>query len=261
MIVRECLPDSWTDPVERQAWAHAMAAYPAESLGVVWPDASYEALTNNAADPQQHAGLAAADLQRLAAAPGSILVHSHPDGPECPSAADMRTQLQWGMPFVVLPVRAGGALGKAFAWGHGTPMPLLGRPFRHGITDCYALVRDWFGAEWGLALDEVPRDWEWWHQRPSPDLYRTGYAAQGFSEIALTEAFTPGDVILYALRSAVPQHAAIVLDAQRILHHPAGARAYDPTRLSCIDLRATWQRFALMAVRPPSPRPGLFRAT
>lgn len=161
----------------------------------------------------------------------------------------MRAQEAWGVPFVVLPLDDGGPIGPAFAWGHGEVLPYEGRPFRHGIHDCYALIRDWYAGQRGVALDDFPRDWEWWAMNPPLDLYAQGFASQGFTEIPLAEAVQEGDLIFYAIRSAVVQHAAIVIDQHRILHHPAGLREYDLTRRSTMDLRASWMRFARMAVR------------
>jgi len=246
----ESLSGAWQDPVSSAAWQHAIDAYPQESVGVVRAGA-YERLDNIAADPEHHVELDPAITATLTA--DTILVHSHPDGLQCPSAADMRVQAQLGMPFIILPIGKGGPLGKAFMFGHTNTLPLLGRPFRHGVLDCYALCRDFYREEMGLALADFPRDWEWWSQDPPLDLYAEGYATQGFTEIPLAET-QPGDAILFALRSrGILQHAAIVIDAHRILHHPAALREFDATRLSTLDLRSIWIRFAVKAVRPPSP--------
>jgi cell wall-associated NlpC family hydrolase len=241
----ESLPSTWTLEVAAAAWAHAVEAYPQEAVGVVEKGA-YERFDNRADNPSLHVSIDAESAARLV--PGTMLVHSHPDGWQCPSAADMRAQSQLGIPFMILPIGKDGPTGKAFSFGDATDVPLLGRPFRHGKFDCYSLVRDYYKTR-GLALSEYPRDWEWWSGPTPLDLYTEGFSKEGFVEIAVEEATQEGDALLCAIRARVPQHAAIVLDRHRILHHPAGLREYDPTRLSCIDIRSTWARFALRAVR------------
>lgn len=228
-------------------WRHALEAYPNESVGVVRMG-SYEPLVNQSSEPGQHVALDPISIAGLG--PDDILVHSHPDGLQCPSALDMKSQAQLGIPFIVLPVGKGGPTGKAFAFGYTEDLPLLGRPFRHGVLDCYSLCRSFYREEMGLELTDVPRDWEWWNQDPPLNLYIEGYASQGFTEVPVSDT-RPGDAILFALRSRIVQHAAIVIDSHRILHHPAGLREFDPTRLSTFDLRSIWIRFAVTAVRPP----------
>jgi proteasome lid subunit RPN8/RPN11 len=223
---------------------------PQESIGVAWPDGRYERLRNrDDVAPDHRASLELADVQRLQAAPGAILVHSHPGGPQCPSARDLATQAAWSIPFVVLPVSAAGPLGPAFGWGHAQDMPLIGRPFRHGLWDCYSLIRDFQARDMGVQVADYPRDWQWWSQRPPPDMYRAHFQAEHFVDIPLAEATRRGDVILYALKAPVPNHGAIVLEPDLILHHVAGLQEYDPGRRSGADLRHLWARFAVMALR------------
>jgi cell wall-associated NlpC family hydrolase len=244
------LPGGWTDTISADAWAHAADAYPHESLGIAWPGLGglYERLANESPEPDRYAAVSDVDIKRITAA-GAMVVHSHPDGPQCPSAADMRCQAAWGVPFVVLPIRANGPMGPAFGWGYGEELPYEGRPFRHGIWDCFRLIRDWFERERGIIIPDTPRDWEWWHHTPDLDLYRAGSAAQGFRDIPINDATHTGDVIFYTLRAKIPQHAAIVVDPHLILHHPAGMLEWDPGRRSTRDLRSRWQPFATAAVR------------
>ena len=54
----------------------------------------------------------------------------------------MRYQQQLGIPFVVMCW----PLYDVFWWGDKLPRaPLIGRGFRHGIHDCYSLIRDYYG--------------------------------------------------------------------------------------------------------------------
>lgn len=215
-------------------------------------DGAYVPFENLARDPARHVALKPEDTARLVK--GTLLVHSHPDGLQCPSKMDVETQILLGIPFVILPVSERGPLGKAFSFPQDD-VPLLGRPFRYGVLDCYTLCRDFYRRTLDLELDPFPSDWEWWSQKPPLNMYLDGYASQGFTDIQVAEATRPGDVLFMALRSKVPQHAAIVVDAQRILHHPAALNEFDPTRLSCLEVRSIWVRFAVQAARPPEGPP------
>lgn len=248
----ESLPGSWTGTVAEAAWQHAGEVFPNESMGFVF-DGQYHRLENAAEEPASFGALSSqAEVQvaQMLEQPGILFVHSHPRGLECPSAVDMRTQRNWGIPFVVLPLNEKGPIGSAFSWGHGEQQsPLLHRPFRHGIFDCVTLIRDWYEQNRGIRFVDEPRDWAWWEHDPDQDLYRRCYQREGFQQIDVGEATQPGDVLFYSLRSSVPQHAAVVIDVQRILHHIAGLRPYDTSRRSGYDLRSRWHRFAVMAVR------------
>ena len=59
-----------------------------------------------------------------------------------------------------------------------------------------------------------------------------GFTALGFERISPQEAIQPGDVLLFAFRFGVPMHGAVVVDRDLLMHHSAGQRAYDRTRLS-----------------------------
>lgn len=141
------------------------------------------------------------------------IVHSHVAEAPVPSMADLvgieATQLPWLI--VNHPV------------GHftvtepsGYTAPLVGRPFVHGVLDCYALVRDWYARESGLVLPDYPRDDHWWEK--GGDLYRDHFAKEGFVEIEERD-LQPGDGILMQAASKVPNHAAIYLGDNLILHH------------------------------------------
>lgn len=167
--------------------------------------------------------------------------HSHPRGPACPSGEDMRFQIASDLPHGIATPDA------VFWFGDGVPpAPLVGRPFRHGVTDCYELVRDAFQLA-GAALPPVARDWSWWKARKS--LYTEGFKPAGFVEIAARDA-VPGDCVLMTLPgSNVPNHAALWLGGGLILHHVSSRFPYDPTRLSCVEDYGRFGRFLHKAVR------------
>lgn len=209
---------------------HALADYPRESCGLVVAG-TYRPLPNRATDPAARFRIDDGDYLAHAGAIEAI-VHSHPDGPLHPSAADMRGQIDSAVPWAIL-ATDGERCSEPILWGEGVPVPdLIGREFRHGVTDCYALVRDWFQLERGIRLPDFPRDDEWWHD--GKNLYLDHFADVGFSVVRSGEALT-GDVALMTVLSPVPNHAGVVIDGDMLLHHL-------PRRLSRREPFGPWHR-------------------
>ncbi|MCY1360819.1 NlpC/P60 family protein [compost metagenome] len=143
------------------------------------------------------------------------VVHSHPDGYSVPSEADMVGQINTAVPWGIV-ATDGVACSAPTWWGAGTPKePLIGRSFKHGVTDCYALIKDYYALERGIALPEFPREWGWWEQ--GGNLFTEGFAPAGFVQIPADQA-QPGDVWLAQIRSAVPNHGGILLENGLTLH-------------------------------------------
>lgn len=203
----------------------------------------YVPLKNVAEDPQRHAMIDRRDLAHALATDNlRALCHSHPGGPDCPSEDDMRAQAELDVPFVIVSTN-GQATSIPFAWGDQLrdDEPVIGRAFRHGVTDCYALIRSWYAAERSIALPDFARSWEWWTEGApgEKDLYRRHFADAGFVEVD-RNAPREGDVWLAAVRSEVPNHAGVYLDGGLALHHPSSGLPYDPGRLSKRESIARW---------------------
>ena len=236
--------------VEAAARAHAVAEYPRESCGLV-VDGAYVPMQNRSAESNAFE----MDVSAFGDHDVQAVIHSHPDGPAWPSAADMRGQITTRVPWGVLTVTSMGAGGLLW-WGDGVPRPaLIGRDFRHGPSgsdgrgDCYALIRDWYAEIRGIDLPEYPRDDAWWEH--GEDLYRRHFPDAGFVEVDI-ETIRPGDVVLAAIQSSVPNHGGIVLPHGLILHHLRN-------RLSRTDPLGPWMRFVTHALRhhasdDPAPR-------
>ena len=219
---------------------HAADEYPREACGLVI-SGEYFPCANRSTEPDQAFQIHGSEFGELSMR-GTVqaVVHSHPDGPEYPTALDMRQQLATGVPWGITPV-FDGVPAAPFWWGEGAPVaPLVGRGFRHGVTDCYSLIRDWYRLERGVALPEFPRDWEWWTS--GEDLYRRGFRSAGFRPVPLSEA-RPGDVFLAQIRSPGPNHGGIYLGEGLALHHLTASRGYDPTRLSKREPIHRWQTY------------------
>ena len=224
---------------------HAEAEWPRESCG--WVDAKgvYRPAANAAPDPVA--------AFRLDPAPRAFaaIVHSHPHPHHaCPSAADMRQQIATDVPWAIVPVSEHGEAARPFWWGPETERgPLVGRPYRHGVTDCYALVRDFYG-ERGVDLPDYARDWDWWGRTEgNPNLYEAHFAECGFAEVPPSEAAV-GDALLMQVRAPVPNHAAVIVEPGVLLHHPGGSLPWDPGRLSRRDVAARWTPYVARVLRP-----------
>jgi cell wall-associated NlpC family hydrolase len=227
--------------------AHALALYPEEACGIITPG-GFEPVPNLA---ETRSGPGAQFVMPAETALGDILaiLHSHPDGPAHPSAADMQGQIDSAVPWGIA-VTLPDFVSEVVFWGPGVPIPpLIGREFRHGPSgtdgkgDCYALVKDWFQLERGIALPEVPRDDMWWEG--GKNLYLDLFEPLGFRCIGLDEV-RPGDGFLIAIRSPVPNHAGIVLDHGLMLHHL-------PTRLSKTEPVGNWVKLAHCWLRHEGP--------
>lgn len=223
--------------------AHAVESYPNECVGFFDTDGIYHKLQNLSVEPTKHAVPPAKVVASLLANDKiAALCHSHPDGPDCPSELDMRSQEEMYLPYSIIATN-GQACAKPFVWGDTLvdDRPILGRPFRHGVNDCYDLLRALFLRSHEILLPQFARGWEWWlpSYEGETDLYRRGFAEAGFNEVSQTDP-KPGDVWLAAVRSKVPNHAGVYLGDGLCVHHPSSGLAYDPVRVSKREPVVRW---------------------
>jgi proteasome lid subunit RPN8/RPN11 len=200
--------------------AHAKSEAPKESCGlvvVVKGRKRYFPCKNIAETPDEHFVLDPISYVE-AEEKGEIIavVHSHPVTNHAPSSADKvaceKSRLPW---HVVNP--------NTELWGYCEPsgfeLPYVGRQFVHGIIDCYTLCRDWYNKEWNLNLRDYERRDEWWYK--GENLYLDNFKKEGFHEIKISDLVF-GDALLMQLESPVPNHAAIYLGDNVVLHHDQG---------------------------------------
>ena len=236
--------------------AHALEAFPEEALGAVFGSRDrplYRPVKEVADDSRAGFRVEAAVLRRMEAVHGALLALVHTrsstagEGKDAdpllfiPSAAEMRAQAALAVPFGVVVCNRSRCVDR-FWFGDQCPtLPLLDRPFRHGVTDCYSLARDWYRTRRGVLLPDYPREWNWWVA--GLDMYGTGFGEAGFLRIDPGDA-REGDSVLFRIRSKVPNHAAVLLDGGWMLHHTAARRPYDVMRLSRYEPIERWKRFA-----------------
>lgn len=239
---------------------HARQVFPAESCGVVIKG-EYLPCENKALPADQHeadnencrcvlCSFSIADEVYLRHAHEiEAVIHSHPHGPEFPSRADMAAQIASGLTWGIIALDEE-RIGNPVFWGGREPIkPLIGREFRHGITDCYDLIRDTYAlgrrelgkqgiTGWPYEPIELPRyarDDAWW-EKPEFDFYNIEPFKIGFREINMDEA-KPGDIFLVKIRSDKFNHGGVLIGNDLILHHL-------PSRLSRREPSGLWARQA-----------------
>jgi proteasome lid subunit RPN8/RPN11 len=218
--------------------------YPEEACAFVI-DGRVVPVPNEAEDPTETFEVSAETWHAIEDEHGEAeaFFHSHPDAPAAPTAADMEGQIASGIPWLICSVTAGKA-HDLMQFGADTPRKaLVGRGFRHGVTDCYALIRDYYLETREIDLKEFPRDWDWWNK--GQDLYGRGFEEAGFYDLG-TEGMRhpqPGDVFLAAIRSPVINHGGIYVGNGLMLHHPARNKPVDPALLSRKEPIARWTKY------------------
>lgn len=218
-----------------RAQQHALNRFPGPSMGLIIQDRylpceveTIESLIMMARDRDADA-----------------IVYSKPNGGAFPDEREMLLQVEAKIPFGVI----GGdqkSMDVPFFWGDQAEVaPILGRPFIHGILDCYSLVRDVFrlgydgmaeqGIKWPLkpvTLPDVARSDGWWND--GKNLYEDWLKPAGFVEITAATA-KAGDGFLMKIRSDRLNHAGVLISDNEILHHL-------PTRLSRREIGGLWFR-------------------
>ena len=206
--------------------AQAEAEYPREACGLIVMVGRVERYLpcRNTAPGPDHFSLApedyaaAEDMGRIVA-----VVHSHPDASATPSAADRVACEASGLPWFIVEVRRGdeGQVRAMEIRGfrpEGYRAPLLGRPFEHGVLDCYSIIRDWYSRQRGIELPDFVREDGWWNGEQ--ELYLDQFALAGFRPLTETEALAPGDVILMQHQSARTNHGGIFLGGEALDEAP-----------------------------------------
>jgi proteasome lid subunit RPN8/RPN11 len=244
------------------AKAHARDCYPEESCGLI-VSGKYLRCDNIAEPAANHIEEDKDCACRLCAfeidpklfvrysAEIDFVVHSHPNGPRFPSQADMEGQLLTAKPWAIFALDEERVSDAPVILG-GEIAPLLGREFMHGVTDCYAVIKDAYAlgkdklAEQGILdwpfdpieLPEFPRADAWWEGKG--DLYLDNFAKAGFVETR--EQPRPGDVFLMSIRSSKLNHGGILAGDDLIVHHL-------PSRLSRREPAGLWGRQAAKWLR------------
>lgn len=220
------------------ALQHALRDAPREACGLVVVRKGrevYRACRNLAVQTDQF--VLCPDDYAAAEAEGEVVgvVHSHPNASPLPSQADQVSCEATGLEWHIVNVPTG-------AWHSFKPTgyvaPLVGRVFSHGVLDCYAIIRDWYKQERGIVLMDFERHDGWWGK--GQNLYLDNFGKAGFQRC---DTVHDGAVLLMQIGSPVPNHAAVYLGDNMILHHLQG-------RLSSRDIwGGYWQKHTTHILR------------
>lgn len=214
------------------ALAHALQEFPREACGLVLiakGREKYFPCQNLASNPNEMFVLDPDDYAR-AEDLGEIteIFHSHPHSTCMPSEADRvaceNSNLTWTI-----------CSPQLNTWHTFQPCgfraPLVGREWVWGVTDCWALVRDWY-AENGLMI----RDWE----RPATiqefernPLFDKLWKDTGFFVVKDEDDLQVGDSLLMQIQGTGLNHIAVYTGDQMVLHHVRN-------RLSSHDIYGGW---------------------
>ncbi|WP_110947380.1 C40 family peptidase [Pseudomonas bohemica] len=206
-------------------YAHAALDTPREACGLVVEVGDkqlYLPSSNTAEKPERDFRISAeawADAEDM----GSVLcvVHSHPGHSAKLSGADRVSMEATELPWLIVEVREGKPVSHLLHLPTGYQAPLLGRPFYHGVLDCYTLVRDYYLREMGIKLPDYDREDGWWDK--GQDLYADNFEGAGFYQVDSSD-IRQGDMIVMQVKSEKANHAGVFL-ADGILktepeHHP-----------------------------------------
>jgi cell wall-associated NlpC family hydrolase len=204
-----------TDVLIEALTYQAAVHFPNEACGFITHDGELLPQENIHHNPQQSFLI---DPLAFMQQSGRIMAvyHSHPNASPLPSTADIASAERCNLPFVIISY-PGGDLHSYMPRGV-LPAPYEGRPFVYGVLDCLNLVADYYRQEFNLDIQDGERKcWNWWQDPANQTAFVEGFKQRGFVQV---EAPLPGDVIIMQLQGACPNHAAIYLGDNRILHHP-----------------------------------------
>lgn len=225
--------------VIEKAKEHGLNAYPKEACGVVIDD-EYIPCDNVAYDPKSDFIIDPKDYLSIKLGNKTIqaVIHSHTNGLHQPSKADMEKQIQMKIPWGII-LATKDSVTDILWFGDQVPIrDLVGRPFIHGVYDCYALARDWFRIQKNILLPNYPRHDQWWGK--GEDMFTQFFLDAGFYEIHKPK--NVGDIIIGKIMGKVPNHCAIYIGDGLILHHLS-------KRLSNREPADRWMKFVTMCLR------------
>lgn len=220
---------------------YARQQYPNECCAVIMNNELIP-LDNISKNPTHHFEIDSGEYIKLEKS-GKIqaIIHSHTNGDDCPSSADIQSQITSNVPWGIV-LTDGKNTKPPFYFGDGAPIaPLIGRQFKHGVTDCFSLIRDYYYLEKNILLPDYPRKENWW--RSGENLFLDNFVSAGFEVISKPD-IKVGDVFLSQIHANVPNHGGVLYsDSGLILHHPGtGLSIREPlTRLD--KYISHWLRF------------------
>lgn len=216
---------------------------PEEACGYVYNDEVYF-VDNISKDPTNNFEVSIEDSCKINEL-DCIVWHSHTNGMAIPSKEDMIVQQTTGKVWYIFVFDRKldeYYMKEYFSFGdESQDVPLYGRQFRFGVTDCYSFVRDYYKQVRGIILPNYPREYRSWYNKVSD--YEDHYKEAGFVEVGRGLGdLQKDDVILFRLNSPVLNHAGVYLGNGLVGHHLED-------KLSKTDAIERWGKFAEKVLR------------
>lgn len=210
------------DRLLAQVREHAKEVYPEECCGVFAQKNSrsrvvYLRCTNAAKDKTEAFRIADAEMVAIEQEYEVIgIVHSHPDCLSArPSPRDVVMCNLNEIPFHIVsyPIEDYQCLMPE-------AMPLIGRPFILGATDCWGLMLAWH-RQYGITLPDTrpDPDYIWWESGKEERYREQDFIDAGFIR---QNTATAGSLIIMQVQAPVANHAGLILPDGQMLHHLYG---------------------------------------
>ncbi|MGJ0628991.1 C40 family peptidase [Xenorhabdus bovienii] len=213
----------------------ALKAYPNEACGLLvsTKGSKYElVLCKNVADDPVNFFVMDADDQIAAESKGEVVGvwHSHTDGTNKASEADMAGCEASEFPWFIINVTQNynPEIDSQFIISdinvispNGFEMPYEGRPYAFGVFDCWMLCRDYLHREFKAQVGACPHLHipNWWDG--DKDILSDNFAEQGLIKLPYGTKPQRGDLFVMKIGSKMPDHCAIYIGDNIILHHQA----------------------------------------
>lgn len=196
---------------------HAIKEFPEESAGIIVDD-KYIPCKNIAENKELSFDIGPIDVIK-AEELGKIqaIVHSHDNHPHA-SKRDMERQIESKVPWIIINLKNGN-VKHIFAWGDQLPITdYIGRPFFHGVADCYSLGRDYYKKELNIELPEYPREYGWWKKNENmlmESILEAGFQIVG-SDLKDIKQY---DGVLARVNAPMINHSGIYIGENGLLLH------------------------------------------
>lgn len=122
---------------------------------------------------------------------------------------------------------------------------LLGKRFAWGTSDCLSLFRDFYIDNFGITITNYARPTNW--SSDKLDLMRLCYEREGFEMLTNLKLrdIRPADVLCLSIGEHNPNHFAIAVEEDQLLHHLYGRTSV------CDTLTPMWFDKAAFILRHP----------
>ena len=205
-------------------YKHLQECLPREACGIIGKKdniVDYYPCTNIAEeeynfiiDPEEVAYLEDTGVEFL------YIVHTHPITSCEPSLTDLEGLKEHNIPWLIMDASKNVSITTPEQYAS----VLEGRLFKYGTLDCYTLSRDYYKNKYNLDVKDFPRLTETWWQDYGENFEEV-YTSAGFIRVY---DIKPDDLLVFNLNSPYPNHFAIYLGNNNILHHAVN-------RFSCIE--------------------------